>query len=53
MASLSITKFADGFGNNYASAAIKLVKARVLGLLLYGAQLSIYKDFPCLEAIQK
>lgn len=25
MASLSITKFADEFGNNYASAAIKLI----------------------------
>lgn len=39
------SKFADQFSKSYFPAAIKLIKTKGLGLILYGALLNIY-EFP-------
>lgn len=46
---LATSKFASWQGNNFVPAATELFKAKVLGKLQNGSQMSIYKNFPVLE----
>lgn len=51
-ASNTILKHVSHQGNNYISVAKKLYKVKMLGLLLYSAQLCVYKDASTLKATQ-